>query len=161
MSYKPEHTSLLSPYIVVDDAAAAIDFYAKAFGATEVMRLNMPDTETVMHAEIAIDGATIMLSQANPAWGTKSPKALGGSPVSLHLYVPDVDAALDRAVKAGATAEMPATDMFWGDRMGSVQCPFGFKWSLATHKRIVSPDEIEAGARAMMQNPGNCGAAEG
>lgn len=156
MSYIPKNMSVLSPYLVVRDAAAAIDFYAAAFGAKPKMRLNVPDTEQVMHAEIVIDGATIMLSEENPAWGTRSPLTLGDSPVSLTIYVPDVDAAIGRAVKAGATQEMAPTDMFWGDRMGCVKCPFGFKWSLATHQRDVSPEEIDAGARAMMA-AGGCG----
>jgi len=151
MSYVPEGTSLLSPYLVLDDAAAAIDFYVKAFGAQEKMRLNMPGADTVMHAEITIDGATIMLSQENPTCDMVSPKTMGGSPVSLHVYVPDVDAAFARAIAAGATEVSPPTDMFWGDRMGTVACPYGYKWSLATHKRMPSPEEIEAGAKAMME----------
>lgn len=151
MGYKPDDVSLLSPYLVLDDAAAAIDFYVRAFGAAEKMRLNMPGTETIMHAEIVIDGATIMLGQENPACGMVSAKTLGASPVSIMVYVPDVDAAFARAVEAGAVAVNPPTDMFWGDRMSTVTCPFGYQWSLATHQRVPTQEEIEAGAKAMME----------
>ena len=151
MSYKPENTSLLSPYMIMNDAGAAIDFYVKAFGAAEKMRLNMPGTDAVMHAEIAIDGSTIMIGQENPACEMVSAKTLGKSPVSLMIYVPDVDAAFARAIEAGAVEMNPPTDMFWGDRMCTVICPFGYAWSLATHQRDPSPEEIEAGAKAMME----------
>ena len=151
----PEGTSLLSPYLVVHDAVAAIDFYAKAFGAEEAVRLNVPDTETVMHAEVRIGGATVMLTQENPAWEMKSPQTLGGSPVSIHFYVDDADAAVARAVAAGATETSPVMDMFWGDRMGQVRCPFGYNWSIATYMKDPTPEELDAGARAMMAEMGS------
>lgn len=151
MSYMPEGASILMPYIVIDDAAAAIAFYKKAFAAEEISRLNVPDSDAIMHAELRIGGATIMLGQENPDCGMVSAKSLGSSPISLYVYVPDVDAACARAIEAGATAEMPVMDMFWGDRMGSVKCPHGYTWSFATHIRMPSQEEIEAGARAMYE----------
>jgi uncharacterized glyoxalase superfamily protein PhnB len=137
--------------MVVDDAHAAIDFYTKAFGAEERFRVNMPGSDAIMHAELTISGQTVMLSQENPDCDMLSPKALGNSPVSLHVYVPDVDAAFAKAVEAGATVQYPVMDMFWGDRMGTVVCPHGYKWSLATHVNDPTPEEMEVGAKAMME----------
>ena len=151
MGYMPEGADVLTPYLILDDAAAAIEFYRKAFGAEEVMRLNAPDSDAVMHAELKIGGAMIMLSQENPDCGMVSAKSLGNSPISLYIYVPDVDAACAKAVEAGATADMPVADMFWGDRVGSVKCPHGFTWTFATHIRTPTREEIEAGARAMYE----------
>lgn len=148
--FKPEGASTLSPYLTVKNTGAAIDFYKRAFGAEEVMSINVPDTDQVMHAEIKIGGAMIMLSDESEPWGTRSVATLGGSPVSLHLYVEDADAIVAQAVEAGAELAHPMADMFWGDRMGSVICPFGFKWSISTHVRDVDPADFEAGARAMM-----------
>lgn len=154
MNYIPEGGNSLSPYLILDDASAAIDFYTAAFGAEEKFRLNFPGSDKIIHAEIDIGGATIMLSQENPEWDMPSAKSLGHSPVSLHLYVPDVDTAFKRAVDAGATEMFPVEDMFWGDRMGSVKCPFGYKWSLATHIKMPTQEEMEAGAKAMMEQMG-------
>lgn len=151
MTYTPEGTSTLSPYLVVDDAPAAIAFYIKAFGAEERLRMNMPGSDAIMHAEITLGGQTVMLSQENPDCGMVSPKTLGNSPVSLHVYVPDVDAAYARAIEAGASEQYPVMDMFWGDRMGTVTCPHGYKWSLATHIKDPTPEEMEAGAKAFME----------
>lgn len=149
---KPRVPSLM-PHLVCDDAAAAIDFYVRAFGATEMVRLPGPDGK-LMHGSVMIDGAMVMLVDANPAWGALSPKALGGTPVSIHLYVADVDAAIARAVTAGANLIMPAADMFWGDRYGVVIDPFGHKWSLATPQRTMSHEElVEAAREAMTQMP--------
>lgn len=118
------------------------------------MCLNVPDTDKAMHAEIRIGSAMIMLSDENKEWGTSAAPTLGGSPVSLHLYVEDADATVARAVEAGAELAHPMADMFWGDRMGSVVCPFGFKRSVSTHIRDVDPADFEAGARAMMAEMG-------
>lgn len=154
MSYIPEGGSVLSPYLILDDANAAIDFYVTAFGAEEKFRLNIPDSDKIMHAEITIGGATIMLSQENPTCDMVSPKTLGNSPVSIFIYVPDVDAAHAQALAAGATELYPVADMFWGDRMGSVKCPFGYTWSQATHVKEPTQEEMEAGAKAMMAEMG-------
>lgn len=151
MSHIPEGTSALSPYLVLNDAAAAIEFYGKAFGAEEKFRLNMPGSDAIMHAEVTIAGQSVMLRQENPNCGMVSPATLGNSPVSLVVYVPDVDAAQPQAIAAGATEEMPVADMFWGDRIGTVVCPFGYKWSLATHIKVPTMEEMEAGAKAMME----------
>ena len=119
------------PHLVCAGAAEAIDFYQRAFGATEDMRLPGPEGKLV-HASITVNGSMVMLMDEFPEMGATSPKALGGSPVTLHLSVPDVDAAFERAVAAGATVVMPVADQFWGDRYGCVQDPFGHLWSLAT-----------------------------
>lgn len=139
----------LTPHLVCDDAAAAIDFYKRAFGAIEMVRLPGPDGK-LMHAAIAIDGAPVMLVDSNPAWNARSPKMLGGTPVSLHLYVADADAAAARAVAAGAKTIMPVADMFWGDRYGVVEDPFGHQWSIATPQRELSAQELAAAATKAM-----------
>lgn len=132
------HTA--TPYLTVRGAAEAIEFYKKAFGAVEQARLPGADGK-LMHALIRIHGDAVMLVDEMPQWGALGPKALKGSPVTLHLYVEDVDAAVKRAVDAGAKVTMPVADMFWGDRYGKIEDPFGHHWSLATHKRDVSMDE--------------------
>ena len=121
----------LSPHLVCDGAAAAIDFYKAAFGAEEVMRLPGP-TGKLMHGSVMINGAMVLLVDEMPEHGVLGPNSLGGTPVTIHLVVPDVDAAADRAVQAGATTVMPVADQFWGDRYGVVKDPFGHKWSIAT-----------------------------
>jgi PhnB protein len=130
----------LSPHLVVDNAAAAIDFYVKAFGAVEVMRLPRPDGKLV-HASVRINGFLVMLNDDFPAM---TPISLGGTPVTIHLTVPDVDASFQRALDAGATVVMPLEDQFWGDRYGMVRDPFGHQWSLGQPVREVSMDEIAA-----------------
>ncbi len=119
------------PHLVCDGAARAIDFYKEAFGAEEEMRLAGPDGK-LAHASVVINGHMVMLMDEFVDMGATSPQRLGGSPVTLHLTVPDVDAAFERAVSAGATVVMPVADQFWGDRYGCVQDPFGHLWSLAT-----------------------------
>ena len=127
----PEGMHRLSPHLVCDGAADAIEFYVAAFGAQELMRLP-GENGRLMHAAISINGSSVMLVDEDRSYGLLSPKALGGSPVTIHLIVPDVDAAFDRAVAAGATAGMPVAEMFWGDRYGVLEDPFGHLWSLAT-----------------------------
>jgi uncharacterized glyoxalase superfamily protein PhnB len=127
----------VTPHLVVDGAAQAIGFYERAFGAEEVMRTPAPDGKRLMHALIRIGGAVLMLADAFPEVGSHSPKAFGGSAVSIHLYVGDVDAVFDRAVKEGAMVLMPAATMAWGDRCGRLVDPFGHHWSIAT--RVASP----------------------
>ncbi|HEV7851492.1 MAG TPA: VOC family protein [Mycobacterium sp.] len=133
------------PHLIVDDAAAAIDFYVKAFGAVEVGRVPGPDGKLV-HAALAINGSTVMLNDDFPEMsGGKSmtPKALGGSPVTIHLVVTDVDAKFQQAIDAGASVVMPVDDQFWGDRYGVLRDPFGHQWSMGQPVREVSMDEIE------------------
>jgi PhnB protein len=137
----PEGYYSLTPYVYVKGAAEAIEFYKKAFGATETIRMPGPGGR-VMHAEVKIGNSTLMLADENPEQGAISPATLGGTSGSVMLYTDDVDAVFNQAVAAGAKVLMPATDMFWGDRMGSVLDPFGHQWSIATHKEDVSPEEI-------------------
>jgi len=132
----------ITPYLVIGGAAEAIEFYKKAFGAEEVMRLPMPDGK-LGHAMIRIGDSNVMLSDESPEWGTLGPLTLKGTPVKLHISVPDVDQAFQRAVDAGAIVKMPVADMFWGDRYGVVEDPFGHSWSLATHVRDVSVEEMQ------------------
>ncbi|OMB92832.1 hypothetical protein A5739_01085 [Mycobacterium colombiense] len=136
----------LSPHLVVDDAAAAIDFYVKAFGAQEIGRVPRPDGKLV-HAAVRINGFTVMLNDDFPeACGGRSltPTSLGGTPVTIHLTVTDVDASFQRALDAGATVVMPLEDQFWGDRYGMVADPFGHQWSMGQPVREVSMEEISA-----------------
>jgi PhnB protein len=140
----------LMPHLVCAGAAKAIDFYKKAFGATELMRLPGKDGK-LMHASVDINGACVMLVDEMREWGALSPRSLKGTPVTVHLNVDDVDAVFKRAVKAGATAIMPVADMFWGDRYGVIEDPFGHRWSIATHQRDMTPQEIKAAMKGMPQ----------
>lgn len=142
---------LLSPHLTCRDCAAAIEFYKQAFGAEEMMRLPGPDGR-LLHAAVRINGSMVMLVDEYPEMGGHSPLALGGSPVTLHLMVDDVDAAAARAVAAGAEIAMPVADQFWGDRYGVVKDPFGHMWSIATPIwPPKSPEEMEAGLKASME----------
>jgi len=132
----------VTPYLSVRDAAAAIEFYKKAFGATEVARLMQPDGR-VGHAEINIDGARIMLADEFPEIGFRSPESLGGSPVNIHLDVPDVDAVARRALAAGAKVVRPVADQFYGDRSGQLSDPFGYTWTVSTHKETLTIEEMQ------------------
>ena len=138
----------VTPHLICAGAAEAIEFYKKAFDATEVMRLPGPNGK-LMHASIRIGDSTVMLVDEMPEWGALGPKALKGTPVTIHLYVEDVDAFAARAVAAGAKTTMPVTDMFWGDRYGQLEDPFGHRWSVATHVRDVTPDEMRAAMQKM------------
>ena len=141
----------LIPHLVCDRCTEAIEFYKKAFGAEEIARMPAPDGKRIMHAAIQIGGQHVFLADDFPEYcggKAQSPKALGGTPVTIHRYVKDCDAAIKRAQQAGATVKMPAEDMFWGDRYGVVVDPFGHTWSFATHIRDLSPDEIAKGAKA-------------
>ena len=142
----------LAPHITCRDAAKAIEFYKKAFGAVELMRLPGPDGK-LMHAAVQINGAMVMLNDEMPSYGALSPLSLKGTAVTLHLNVPDVDAWFARAVKAGATATMPVADLFWGDRYGIVTDPFGHAWSIATHQKDMSVGEIQETLKAMGNQP--------
>ncbi len=144
----PAGSAAVLPYLVIKNAAAALDFYQKAFGAETTMRLNMP-SGVVMHAEMRIGGATFMFSEQSDEWGNKSPDMLGASPVTLMVYVPDVDAFVQRAAAAGATITMPVSDQFWGDRSGCLQDPFGHLWMISTHIEDVSEQEMTKRAAQM------------
>jgi len=148
----PEGMRSVTPHLVVEGAAKAIDFYKQAFGAEEVSRLPTPD-DRVAHAEIRIGDSAIMLGDAWPDYGVIGPKALKGSPVTIHLYVKDVDAAVARAVKAGAKVTAPVADMFWGDRYGKLEDPFGHHWSLATHIRDIDPSQWPELMKQMPEPP--------
>ena len=138
---KPEGYHTATPYLTIRDAGRAIDFYRQAFGATELMRMPGPGGK-IMHAEIRIGDSIVMISDENLEMDAPSPEKLGGTAGSIFLYVDDVDAVVARAAKAGAKVKMPATDMFWGDRFGSIVDPFGHAWGIATHKEDLAPDEI-------------------
>ena len=147
----PEGFHTITPSLVVSDAAQAIDFYKKAFGARENVRFMAPDGKSVMHAHLEIGNSMLMLGSEFPPH-CLSPKSRGGTSVSLYLYVENADAAFERAVKAGCTAKMPMTDQFWGDRCGQVEDPFGHQWSIATHKQDLTKDQIAANAKAFFAN---------
>ena len=138
----PHGMSALSPHLVCAGAAAAIDFYKQAFGAAEMARVPAPDG-TLLHASVTICGCSVMLMDEMPSCGAIGPKALNGTPVTIHLYVADVDAVVAQVVAAGATVVMPVGDMFWGDRYGVIEDPFGHRWSVATHQRDVSAAELQ------------------
>jgi PhnB protein len=144
MSVKPipEGYHTLTPFLTVRNAERAIEFYKQAFGAQERGVAKGPDGK-VMHAEVKIGDSVIMLSDEYPEFGSLSPQSVGGSPMGLHIYIENVDAAFDRAVKAGAQVEMPVADQFWGDRYGKLKDPFGHKWSIATHVKDMSADEMK------------------
>jgi PhnB protein len=141
----------VTPVLICRNAAGAIDFYKKAFSAKEISRMPMPDG-TVAHAELQIGDSRFMLGDEMPAMGASAPQTVGGSPVHIFLYVPNVDQMYQRATAAGATPDMPPMDMFWGDRYGKLTDPFGHKWNLATHIEDVSEKEmIRRGKEAMAQ----------
>jgi PhnB protein len=144
----PDGYYSLTPYLVIKGAAEAIEFYKKAFGAAEVVRMPGPG-DRIMHAEVKIGNSMLMLSDENPEKGFLSPKSRGGASSSVMLYVDDVDAVFKKAVTAGAKQDMAPADMFWGDRMGNLTDPFGHCWAIATHKEDVSPDEMEKRMKAM------------
>ena len=145
----PEGYHTVTPYLTVDDAAAAIEFYKRAFGATERMRMASPDGK-IAHAELEIGDSLIMLSDPFPHAETRPPRELGGTTGGVFLYVENVDAAFQQAVDAGVTVTMPLENMFWGDRFGSVTDPFGHHWSLATHVEDLTEQEIAERAEAAM-----------
>lgn len=143
----PEGYRTVTPYLVLNDASKALEFYKKAFGAEEIFRMPGPGGK-VMHAEMKIGDSMLMLADEFPDFGSKSAKTLGGSPVGIFLYVSDVDATFQQALAAGATETMPVEDMFWGDRYGKLVDPFGHNWHLATHVEDVAPEEMEKRAAA-------------
>lgn len=144
----PPDKDCLIPHLVCDPCPEAIEFYKQAFGAEEVSRMPAPGGERIMHAELRIGGKPLFVVSDFPEYcegKSQSPKGLGGTPVTIHRYVEDCDAAIKRAADAGATVKMPAQDMFWGDRYGVVVDPFGHNWSLATHQRDLTPEQMAQG----------------
>jgi len=144
----PDGYYSLTPYLVCKGAAKAIEFYGKAFGAEEMMRMPGPHG-SIAHAEVKIGNSILMLADENKERGHLSPDSIGGTASSIMFYADDVDEVFKRAVAAGAKAEMPPADMFWGDRMGNLVDPFGHKWAVATHKEDVSPEEMQKRMAAM------------
>jgi len=151
----PEGYGTITPSLVTHDAAAAIEFYTRAFGASELSRMADPNGGKIWHAELQVGDCRIMLSDEFPEMDptSRSPKTLGGTAVNLHVYVRDTDAAFQRAVDAGATVVMPPMDMFWGDRYGKLTDPFGHSWSIATHQEDLSEEEM---FRKMHEQPAGC-----
>jgi PhnB protein len=145
----PEGYPRVTPYLIVDGASAAIHFYTSVLGATERMRMSAPE-DKVGHAELEIGNSVIMLADESPEMDARSPRTVGGSPVSLHVYVEDADATFERAVEAGAKTLQPVEDKFYGDRSGSFEDPFGHRWHVATHVEDVPPGEMEKRATAAM-----------
>ena len=144
----------VTPYLVVSGAARAIEYYKKAFGAKEIVRHGAPDGR-VAHAEIQIGDSRLMLADEFPEMGAKSPSTIGGTPVGLCIYVPNVDVIFNQAIAAGGKVERPLADQFYGDRTGTLIDPFGHKWTIATHIEDVSPEEMQRRmAEAMKQKPG-------
>ncbi len=146
--YIPEGMHTVTPHLVCAGAADAIKFYKKSFGAEEVMKLAAPNGK-IMHAQVRIAGSPVMLVDEVPEWGALGPKTLKGSAVTIHLYVEDADAFAKRAERAGAKVVMPVADMFWGDRYGVLEDPFGHRWSVATHQRDLTPAEIKKAMQRM------------
>jgi PhnB protein len=147
----PEGYHTVTPYLIVKDAARALDFYKKVFSAKELMRFDMGGK--IGHAEIKIGDSIVMLADEFPEMGHRSPKALGGSPVGLAIYVPDVDTLAKQIVAAGAKEMRPVQDQFYGDRSGTFEDPFGHVWTIATHKEDLSIEEIKKRHEAMMKQP--------
>jgi PhnB protein len=148
----PDGMHTITPHLVVKGAAQAIDFYKKAFAAQEVVRMLWPDGDRIMHAHLRIGNSPIFLVEEMPEMGSHGPQNGEGSPVTIHLYVEDVDAAFSAALAAGAKQIMPPADMFWGDRYGKLVDPFGHEWSLATHKEDLTPEEVSKRAQTAFCN---------
>ncbi len=147
-SAAPNGLNSITPYLTCSSAGEAIAFYKRAFDASEVMRLDGPDGK-IMHACLGIYGSHVFVSDEFPEFGNRSPKTLNGSPVSIHVFVENADAAIAKAAAAGAEVIMPAADMFWGDRFGQITDPFGHSWSFATHLRDMTAEEIQAAMAKM------------
>ncbi len=148
VNYKPQGYNNVMPYLIVNGAAKAIEFYKKIFGAKEIMRMADPEGR-VGHAELQIGDTRICLADEYPQMGARSPQTIGGSPVSLFTYVKDADSTVKQAVAAGAKLTREVADQFYGDRMGSIEDPFGHTWYIATHKEDVPPEELKRRSEAM------------
>jgi PhnB protein len=152
----PEDFRTITPHIVVRGVASAVDFYGRAFGARELLRHEGPDGQSIMHCEMLLGDSRFFLVDENSEWGAASPLALGGTAVTLHLYVREVDAAYERAIGAGVKVLMPLQDCFWGDRYALVEDPFGHRWSMASRIEDLSPGEL--GRRSREWNESGAGA---
>jgi uncharacterized glyoxalase superfamily protein PhnB len=150
----PEGFHAVTPCLTLKNSVEAIEFYKKAFGAGELCVFPSPDGKSTMHALIEIGDSLLMMGDEMPGQDCKSAAVLGASPISLYVYVPDADAVFTQAVAAGATATMPMADMFWGDRCGSVKDPFGYTWTIATHIRDLTAEEVQEGARSFFEKAG-------
>ena len=151
----PEGFHTVTPYMIVPNALRAMDLYGEVFGAEQITRMPGPGgPESTMHAEMQIGDSRVMLSDENPQLNAVSPAALGGSPVSLHVYVENVDDVYEKAVDAGFESTFPVQDMFWGDRYAKLTDPYGHTWGIATRKEIVSPEELEKRQAAMLEEMG-------
>jgi PhnB protein len=144
----PDGFHTLTPHLVVKGASQAIDFYKKAFGAEEIKRLPGPDGKSLIHAELKIGDSRLLLVDEFPEMDCRGPQSAGASPVTIHMFVDDVDVVFDKALAAGAEVRMPVMDQFWGDRYGVLTDPFGHLWSIATHKEDLAPEEIRERAQA-------------
>lgn len=154
----PSGSEHLIPHLVCNGATKAIEFYKKAFGAELMHSLPAPDGQRIMHAALRLGNSMFFLVDDFPEFcdgQSESPHALKGSPVTIHRYVPDVDAAVNRAVEAGATVLMPVADMFWGDRYGVIKDPFGHKWSIATHKKDLTPEQMQTAMKEAFAQAGH------
>ena len=151
----PDGFNTMTPHLTVQDAAKAIEFYKKAFGAQATAVHRSPDGKTIINAQLKLGNSMLMLNDEFPPMAV-SPKSRGGSSVILHLYVENADAAFERAVKAGCTVKMPLGDQFWGDRYGSLEDPFGHLWSIATHKQDLNAEQVAAGAKAAFAKMPKC-----
>ena len=156
VQFKPEGYHTATPYLIIQGATKALEFYKQAFGAIELMRIDAPG-DKIGHAEIKIGDSIIMLADEHPEMGFRSPQALGGTPVSLMLYVEDSDAMFAQAIAAGGTAQKPVQDQFYGDRSGQMIDPFGHVWTISTHKEDLTPADIEARLTGKVTQPGACG----
>ena len=147
----PEDYHSINPYLVVRNAEKAIEFYKKAFNAEERFRMHGPDGKTIMHAELKIGDSVFMLTEESPDMKALSPESIGGSPISLYVYVKNVDGVFNQAVSEGATALYPVRDQFYGDRSGYLKDPFGHLWTIATHKKDLSPDQLRKAGEAFFE----------
>src|ERR687891_219486 len=147
----PEGYHSINLYLVVRDAARAIEFYKKVFGAEERFRIHGPDGKTIMHADLKIGDSVFMLTEESKEMKALSPESIGGSPVTMYVYVKDVDSIFNQAVSEGATVLKPVSDQFYGDRSGYLRDPFGHLWSIATHKKDLSPDELRKAGEAFFE----------
>ena len=148
----PDRFHTVNAYLIVPKATEAMEFYAKAFGATVMSRMAGPDGESTVHAEVVIGDSALMLTDENPQWELRSPQTLGGCTASLHLYVEDADALFNQAVEAGCTVLAPMSDTFWGDRYGKVADPYGHHWGIATHTEDLEPEELQRRATEFFAN---------
>jgi PhnB protein len=144
----PDGFHTLTPHLVVKGATKAIEFYKKAFGAQEIKRMAGPDGKSIIHADLKIGDSRLLLVDEFPEMDARGPKSIGGTPVTIHMFVEDVDAAFEKALSAGAEVRMPLADQFWGDRYGVLIDPFGHVWSIATHKEDLTPEQIGKRAQA-------------